>query len=117
MKLTCKISLHIPSTMHNHPALPLRDHWLKTASELFAKLFGGFNISTTTGGYWSDELNLTITEEIKIVTAYAATEDDFGQVFELAGEMLESMRQEAVFIELNNSEAVLITKELNAIAA
>ena len=74
--LTKKISIYVPSTMHDKPAPEnIINYYVNDTLKKLSVMFGGATATTATGSYYSPELDKFITEDITICYAYCSDYD------------------------------------------
>ena len=104
--LNHRIAVYIPSTTNGNQQAPadLIAKWVKSAKLKFANLFGGFTSYKAVGG-WVSPTHGLIEEPVVVVASH--TDDDgldrLGEVEEFAAAVADSLGQEAVTIEVDNS--------------
>lgn len=103
--LPAKVSLFIPTTMHDKPAPAqvVKDQRERVA-EAFSRYFGGFNEVEGRGGWYSEQLHCLIVEEVYIVSAHAspaALAKCLPAIINLAALIGLTMKQEAVSLEVD----------------
>jgi len=103
--LEISVKLFIPSTIDiNKPSTIMQAAFERSALELFSELFGGAT-SYQAVGAWSSKTGGLVTENVKIVEAFATTEaakSGMAQVVAFAEKMKAEMRQEAVALQYQN---------------
>lgn len=101
-----RIAIVVPSTVNGNEPAPrsLVNQWLKAAKVKFANLFGGFTSHVAQGGWVSEQHGL-VEESVTVVSAFT-NEDGLRfveEVREFAARMAESMRQEAISVEVDHT--------------
>lgn len=103
--LDISVKLFIPSTIDvDKPSTIMQQAFERSALELFSKLFGGAT-SYQAMGAWSAKTGGLVTENVKIVEAFATTDaikDGMKHVVAFAEKMKAEMRQEAVALQYQN---------------
>lgn len=100
--LNAKVAIYIPSTTNvNEPT----DNTaiVNDVMTAFSKWFGGCTSTPAVGG-WVSNSGALVVEKVTIVYAFCTPEsfgEHFGEVMQLATEVRDDMKQEAVTLEYN----------------
>lgn len=106
--LSSRVALYVPSTVDVNKAADNSEAVNKVLTR-FCEWFGGATASDARGGWVSPTEGL-IVETITIVYAYckeAALQEKFGKIIDLAEELKEEMKQEAITLEINGQIAFI----------
>ena len=101
MRMGNKISLYIPSTVS--VGIQVDNQAITDeAIAFFTELFGGATMVKAVGGWMSKEVGL-VKEEISIVSffSYELSNTDIEKVKQYGLDLKESMKQEAISLEIN----------------
>jgi len=102
VKLHCRIAVYVPSTVNVDESAD-NSVYLSTTARLLAELFGG-STSTPALGYWESDSKGLVSEKVDIVYSYCTTEQleaSIDSVYAHCLYLKESMRQEAISLEVN----------------
>lgn len=107
--LDATISIYVPSTVDVDKPCDNKDVVEATVGK-FSDWFGGATAMECLGG-WRDRISGNVVTE-KVTRVFAATSSDeakhlFSKVIELANEIKESMKQQAVMVEYNGQYAFI----------
>lgn len=102
--LSSKVTIYVPSTV-SVKTKANTTAWSNRIAKYLSANFGGAT-STKASGYWVSDSGELIKENVTLVYAYCTSKDlslKKNDIFALAQEMKESLSQEAVSVELDNT--------------
>ena len=100
--LNAKVAIYVPSTTDVNQPCDNKEYVNKVMTE-FSKWFGGCTSTPAVGG-WVSNSGVLVVENVTIVYAFCTPEsfgEHFEEVYTLATEIRDEMKQEAVTLEYN----------------
>ena len=102
VKLSCKITVYIPSTVNINQQID-NTWYVDKCATLFANCFGGAT-STETLGYWTSPTMGLVKERSTMVFAYCTTDQasqHFDKVYMFCKDMKKELAQDSIALEYN----------------
>lgn len=106
--LNKKVSIYVPSTMHDKPAPEnIVNYYVNDTLKKLSQLFGGATATRAIGSWYSSELGKLITENITICYAYCEdyNRDDLVAICE---NLKTVFQQESVSLELSDQGLIFV---------
>lgn len=106
--LNKKISIYVPSTMHDRPAPEnIVNYYVNDTLKKLSVLFGGATATRAIGSWYSTELDKLITEDITICYSYCENynRDDLVAICE---NLKTVFQQESVSLELSDQGLIFV---------
>lgn len=103
LKLSARVAVYVPGTVDVKTTIDPAEYVKATAAEMSA-MFGGATAQSV-AGYWMSDNDGLIEEKTTIVYSYSTPEviaKNAGAVLDLCRRIKETMKQEAVSLEIDN---------------
>ena len=106
-----KITVYIPSTINiddvsgNSKSININNEsFVNEAAEMLSKLYGGFTILKSEGGWYSDERKQLERENVTLIYAFSDNiESGLDVVIDYCEYLKKALNQDAISIEVNNT--------------
>ena len=106
--LNKKVSIYVPSTMHDKPAPEnIVNYYVNDTLEKLSKLYGGATATRAVGSWYSTKLNKLITEEITICYAYCESYNR-NDLVSICENLKTVFQQEAISLELSDQGLMFV---------
>lgn len=103
-----KVSIYIPSTMHDKPAAEnIVNYYVNDTLKKLSVMFGGATATTALGSWYSQELNKLITEKITICYAFC-DEYDQEKLVAICDNLKTVFQQETISLELSDQGLMFV---------
>ena len=103
MQLKNKISIYVPSTMHDKPAPEnVINYYVNDTLKKLSIMFGGATATTAAGAWFSESLNKVITEKVTICYAFCESYNR-SDIVAICDNLKNVFMQECISVEFNNT--------------
>ena len=103
-----KVSIYVPSTMHDGPAPEnVVNYYINDTLKKLSAMYGGATATTVFGSWYSQELNKLITEKITICYSFC-DEYDQEKLVAICNNLKTVFEQETISLELSDQGLMFV---------